>query len=198
MMPSRTGSPVHDRLVRYAVVAAIVLVVGGLFVQREFLSGDAAELGMVDGHRPVVGEPAPDFALEDPDGDVRRLSDFRGQTVVLNFWATWCGPCRQEMPEFQALYQEREAAGDLVILAVNEEEPPGHARGFFEEFDLTFPMLLDRQGEVGRHYQLPGLPATYFIDAEGIIRQRTLGPVFGGLLEEGVAAAEAEPASARP
>ena len=178
------------RLVAIAVVAAIV----GLVAWRELGddAGGSDTLGVAEGALTVeVGEPAPDFALAAPDGEVMRLSDFRGQTVVLNFWATWCGPCRAEMPELQRVYEERSAAGDLVVLAVNVQESAGAVEAFFEEFELTFPTVLDAQGEVTEEYGLLGLPGTFFIDADGVLRSRVLGPVLGDLLATGVAAADA-------
>jgi peroxiredoxin len=184
-------------LLRYAAVVAILLVVGGLFVQREFLSSasgpDADGLGLLEAHAPRIGQPAPDFALSSPDGKVVRLSDFRGKTVVLNFWATWCPPCRAEMPEFQQVWEERGSGGadDLVVLAVDLQEPERLVTAFVEEFDLTFPVVIDGTGAVTQHYGLRGLPGTFFIDRDGVLRKQSLGPVLGGLLEEGIAAADA-------
>ena len=125
------------------------------------------ELGVLDSHRPAVGEAAPDFALVDArDGvTVRKLSDFRGTPVVLNWYATWCGPCRAEIPDFQ---QAQDALGDRVVfIGVNLQESQGDAVGLLEELDATYPALLDTDGEVAMHYRLLGMPTTYFIDAEG-------------------------------
>ena len=179
------------RLARYATVATIVLVVGTIFVVRDVLPDDDADaLGVVPGApRPDLGVEAPDFVLERPGtGEQVRLSDFRGQTVVLNFWATWCVPCRTEMPDLQAAYE----SDDVVVLAVNDREPPGPVEGFVDEFGLTFPVVLDREGSVREHYRVLGLPATFFIDPDGVIRARNFGPVFGDILPEGIAAARGE------
>jgi len=176
-------------LARYATVAAIVVVVGGLFVYREYINpADDADLGMLASQgRPELDELAPDFELVLADsGEVVRLSDYRGQTVILNFWATWCVPCRREMPDLQAA----DIADDTVIvLAVNAQETATAVAGFVEEFELTFPVVLDRQGEVRAHYGAVGLPATFFIDPDGVLRARTFGPVFGDLLSDGIEAA---------
>jgi peroxiredoxin len=191
-----SSRPLHTRPEwrRRAIVAAIVLVVGGLFVQREFLAGsdDPGGPGVIDrGQRPVVGEPAPDFALERVDtGELVRLSDYRGKTVLLNFWATWCAPCRFEMPEFQEVYEERLPDDDFVVLAVDVQEPDRPVQAFLDDLGLTFPVAMDRTGSVMQHYAVPGLPATFFIDPDGILRARTLGPVFGDLLADGIAAAD--------
>jgi len=195
----------RHRLGRYAIVTAIVLVIAGLFVQREFLEDDAGAsadggadgaalaLGLLDDRGIEVGAPAPDFRLETLDHGTVSLSDFRGQTVVLNFWATWCPPCRAEMPEFAQLYGERAAAGDLVVLAVNftPEDTRAAAASFAAERDLAFPIALDTaDGAVATRFGVRGLPATFFIDPDGVLRSRVLGPVFGDLLPENVALAD--------
>ncbi len=191
-------------LLRAAAVAAVVLVLGGLVLQRELADrsdGDAA--GALSDGRPAEGELAPDFTLTSPEGARVALSDFRGKTVVLNFWATWCPPCRAEMPELQAVWEERGEGRDLVVLAVDVEESADAVAGFVESLALTFPVVLDVDGAVADHYGLPGLPSTFFIDADGVLRAQVLGPVFGELLEAGIAAADAggavpRPTSARP
>ena len=205
------------RLIRYGIAAAIVIVIAGIFVQRELLSGDGetvvvtatdggdadaaaggteVEIGLLDGRFADEGDEAPDFLLTVLNGEPVKLSDFRGKTVVLNFWASWCPPCRAEMPEFQELWEQRGPDGgdDLVILAVDflKDDTVGAAADFVEDFELTFPVLFDTtDSDVAARYGVRGLPATYFIDREGVIRARNLGPVFGDLLPDGVAAADA-------
>lgn len=187
-------SPMSVRtLARYATVAAIFGVVGGIFVYREYLAADeGAVLGVIGAvaERPAIGEPVPDFILAGTDGDVRRLSDFRGHTVVLNFWATWCVPCRTEMPHLE---DAALADTELVVLGVNAQETPPVVERFVEDFALTFPIVLDRAGDVRTAYGVLGLPATFFIDADGILRARTYGPVYGDLLSDGIAAARPGP-----
>ncbi|MCY4616776.1 MAG: TlpA disulfide reductase family protein [Chloroflexi bacterium] len=154
-------------------------------------------IGLIDDRSVQVDELAPDFRLTDLDGKVVMLSDFRGKTVVLNFWASWCPPCREEMPEFQALWDERgsEGSDDLVVLAVNflRDDTVGAATSFIEGNDFTFPVIFDTtRGDVATRYGVRGLPATFFIDRNGIVRTTALGPVFGNLLETGVADADTE------
>lgn len=188
----------NSSMVRPVIAVALVVVISALFVWREVLSddgGDAAggstALGMAAQSLKVeVGEPAPEFTLETPDGELVSLSDYRGQVVVLNFWATWCTPCRKEMPEFQALWEAHEAEGDVVVLAVNLQESAGNVTEFVDEFGLTFPVVLDSGGDVLDQYGLPGLPGTFFIDAEGVLQARVLGPLSGERLDEGVASAD--------
>ena len=155
----------------------------------------AATIGLLDDLPLEVDQPAPDFFLRTLNGRSVRLSDYRGKTVVLNFWASWCPPCRREMPDFQTLWEERGPSGpdDIVILAVNllPEDTIAAAEGFVDEFGLTFPILLDTsRGEVARPYGVQALPATFFIDRDGIVRTTALGSVFGHLLEVGVADAD--------
>ena len=187
-------------LLRRAAAAGVVLGVGGLFTWRELLddepgSGDAAltSFGLSDNHSVAIGEPAPNFILPTLTGEPINSTDFRGQTLVLNFWASWCPPCRAEMPELQALAEERQAAGDLVVLGVDflAEDTVEAAASFVDEFQLTFPVVTGMpDGSVAARYGVRGLPATFFIDRDGILRKINLGPVFGNLLQDGVAAAE--------
>jgi thiol-disulfide isomerase/thioredoxin len=133
--------------------------------------------GVLDPNRPEVGQVAPNFALPDarqPD-HVRQLTDYRGKVVVLNFWATWCGPCEREMPEFEAAQQ---ALGDEVaVVGVNFRESSDAAAGFLDRLQVTFPALIDGSGDVAEHYRVPGLPVTYFLDREGVVRHIEIGEV---------------------
>ncbi|MER3419061.1 MAG: TlpA family protein disulfide reductase [Chloroflexota bacterium] len=143
---------------------------------------EAERLGALDPLAPKVGQPAPDFALWSLDGQTVRLSDLRGRVVLINFWATWCGPCRAEMPEIEAVYRESKEQ-DFVVLAINEEnasleEARKLARDFRDELDLTFPILLDGpDGQVFRQYRLYGLPSSFIVDRDGIIRTVRFGPL---------------------
>ncbi|TMB67514.1 MAG: TlpA family protein disulfide reductase [Chloroflexi bacterium] len=122
------------------------------------------------------GRLAPDFLLGTLDGGEMSLSALRGQPVVLNFWASWCAPCRKEMPQFVAAY-ERFRKDGLVVVAVNMQEGKSIARPFADEFGMKFPIPIDVDGEVGDEYRLLGLPMTYFIDREGVIRSVFTGPL---------------------
>lgn len=122
---------------------------------------------------PVVGAPAPDFELETPEGEAIRLSDLKGGVVALNFWATWCVPCRLEMPDLEA----RAVAhpDDLTVLGVNFDETPEEVIAFRDELGITFPLLLDPGAVVQRLYRVLGYPTTYFVDEQGIIRIQHIG-----------------------
>jgi peroxiredoxin len=125
----------------------------------------------------VVGKPAPDFSLSDLNDKPYRLSDFRGKVVFLNFWATWCKPCREEMPSMEVLYKNFEKDG-LVILAVSidrvtttKDIPP-----FIKGMNLTFPVLIDSWGQTDKPYKRMGVPETFIIDQQGVIREIVIGP----------------------
>ncbi|MFZ6029709.1 MAG: TlpA family protein disulfide reductase [Chloroflexota bacterium] len=130
---------------------------------------------------PGIGEPAPDFELADLSGERRRLSELRGKPVLLNFWATWCGPCTLEMPVFQH-YSERYP--DLQVVAVNANEPAETVEAFAEKWGLTFHILLDTTDSVNQRYQVFALPTTYFLDAEGQVRAVHSGSLNDRQLEK--------------
>jgi cytochrome c biogenesis protein CcmG/thiol:disulfide interchange protein DsbE len=132
----------------------------------------------------VLDQPAPDFALEDADGQELRLSDLRGQPVVLNFWATWCVPCKAEMPELQALYNETGAGAGFELLAVNMREVPAPAAAFGTELGLSFPLVIDPAGLLAGSFRVTVLPTTYVIDAAGVVRAQQLGPLDRERLRE--------------
>lgn len=117
---------------------------------------------------PAVGALAPDFALQNLQGDTVRLSDQRGRVVLVNFWATWCGPCRVEMPDIQASFDQH--SPDLVVLAVDFDEPQETVQAFVDELNLTFPVLLDPGAQVQSLYQVRGYPSTMFVDEQGVVQ----------------------------
>ena len=131
-----------------------------------------------------VGEVAPDFELLDVDGNSVSLSSFAGQPVMINFWATWCAPCRIEMPEMQAVYEARKDEG-FVILALNQDESAETVTAYFhDEMNLTFTPLLDTNSVVSANYGVYGFnPSSFFIDPDGVISARHIGPLTAGQLE---------------
>lgn len=123
-----------------------------------------------------IGELAPDFALWSLDGRTIHLSDFRGHPVWINFWASWCPPCRDEMPRLQGVFLRHEADG-LVILGVAVKDAPADARAFVKEVGVTYPIVLDEPGQVADRYGAVALPVQYWLDRDGIVR----GWAFGEL-----------------
>lgn len=130
------------------------------------------------GSGPEVGKLAPDFKLTNLDGQEVSLNGFRGKPVLLNFWAIWCGPCRLEMPFLQEIYEEWTGKG-LVVLAVNIQENPTKVKKFVENAGLTFPVLLSPGNKVPLSYNIRGIPATFLIDADGVIRDIKIGAFSG-------------------
>ncbi|MBN1202255.1 MAG: redoxin domain-containing protein [Anaerolineae bacterium] len=121
-----------------------------------------------------IGDLAPDFSTVTDKGEAIALSELRGQVVLLNFWATWCGPCRVEMPAFQAQF-EQQGAGDFTILAVNNAESAEDVMRFREELDLTFPLALDQTGTIQTLYGVFSYPSTLLLDQNGVIVARHFG-----------------------
>ena len=115
-----------------------------------------------------------DFELQDLSGSTRSLSDYRGKVVFLNFWATWCGPCRFEMPSMEKLYRCFKDQG-LEIVAVNLQEDRSSVQGFVDEYDLSFPVLLDSTGRVGATYGARSIPTTYIMGRDGLVLAGTIG-----------------------
>ncbi|MGE5595743.1 MAG: redoxin domain-containing protein [Hyphomicrobiales bacterium] len=145
-------------------------------------------LGPLDPQRPEVGQPAPDFALIDArDGrTVRKLSDFKGTPVVVNWYASWCGPCKNEIPEFQAAQQ---ALGDKVVfLGVDYQEGQSDAVKILQDNNAAYPAVLDSHGSVAEHYRVSVFPTTYFVDAGGVVRALKVGEVHADDLEKNLAA----------
>ena len=154
-------------------VALFILVTTGLPQRAEFTGQ------MIPDSTPIaaeIGALAPDFQLQSTTGESIRLSDLRGQPVIVNFWATWCGPCVVEMPTLQSLYEARRQQG-LRILAVNIGEPAQAVREWQADYGLTYDILIDEAQQVSTLYRLRGQPSTYVISPEGIIIDIFFGPV---------------------
>lgn len=145
-------------IVRIVVLSIILVALGSAFYQA-----------ITNDDSPVrVGHPAPDFELRTLDGDMVRLSDYRGQGVFINFWASWCGPCREEMPDMEQQYQLMKDEG-LEILAVNIAESDVVAGSFANRLGLTFPILLDRDRLVNDRYGVGPIPVSIFVDKDGMV-----------------------------
>ncbi|SDJ34130.1 redoxin domain-containing protein [Salimicrobium halophilum] len=130
------------------------------------------------------GEQAPDFTLQTLGGEEVSLSDYRGTPVIINFWATWCPPCRAEMPDMEEMYQKED---DLKILAVNMTETESSRNAvsqFVGEFNLSFPILLDRNTDVSGLYEVGPVPTSVFVDREGKVQSVILGAMNKDLMKQ--------------
>jgi len=161
----------------------LIILVAGL--AWTFTSADRAGTSTAgEVPAPRQGFLAPDFTLETTTGESISLSDLHGQAVLVNLWATWCPPCRAEMPAIQKLYDEYRDQG-LVVLGVNMtyQDTASAVQPFIQENDLTFPILLDLTGQVAEKYELRSLPSSFFIDRSGMIQEVVVGgPMSEALL----------------
>ena len=208
----------HQSVVRYTVkIGAVLLIVMGILTLTGATNGLSADLAAgtttqeepaapqdgtasggaqedaggaqeESGEIPVI--PAPDFTLTDQYGEPHTLSDYQGQTVFLNFWATWCGPCKMEMPDIQALYEEwDENAGDLVVLGVagpgiGREGSAEDIAAFLEENGYTYPVVMDDTGTLFYQYGISAYPTTFMIDPEGNVFGYVQGAVSREIMDD--------------
>lgn len=164
------------------ILSLLILTIGFAWI---FISADRSGTS-TSGEIPAPqqGFLAPDFELKTPTGEVVKLSELRGQAVLVNLWATWCPPCRAEMQSIEKVYQEFKGQG-FTVLAVNMtyQDDPLAITPFVGEQGLTFPILLDETGEIAKAYQLRSLPSSYFIGRDGIINEVVIGgPMSEALL----------------
>ena len=131
----------------------------------------------------LIDHPAPDFALSGIDGKIHHLKDYSGKRIVLNFWATWCVPCRQEMPLLQKTYAQLQSNG-LVVIGVDQQEDAGTVSAFLKEVNVTYPILLDNDLSAFHAYGVMGIPITFFIDTNGIVRAKSIGALTDNLLQQ--------------
>jgi len=129
------------------------------------VSGVVASLALAGG----LSGPAPGFTLESRDGETVSLADLKGQVVMINFWATWCGPCRQEMPHLEALHQRYNSLG-FTLLGVNVEDNPEGATKYLQDTPVTFPILFDPKNEVSKRYDVIAMPSTVLVGRDGTMR----------------------------
>ncbi len=177
-----TSEPGLGRRFWLTLLAAVLLAGLGAWL---FLAGGLRQIARsaVPAQAGEVGQPAPELALERPDGTVARLADYRGSVVLLNFWATWCAPCRAEMPEIEQVYQRHRERG-FEVLAINLQEGPTEVQAFMAELWLSFPALLDRDGGTSRAYRARALPSSFLIDRKGTVQYVRIGTLTRDALEE--------------
>jgi thiol-disulfide isomerase/thioredoxin len=167
----------NQRIILYL----LVLIAGAAWIA---LSANTTTASTGKTSAPQAGFAAPDFTLKTPDGEEYTLSELKGSAVLVNLWATWCPPCRAEMPAIEKIYQEYKDQG-FIVLAVNMtyQDDPFAVVPFAKEFNLTFPILLEETGDVAAAYQLRSLPSSYFINRAGVIQEVVIGgPMSEALL----------------
>jgi len=193
-------------LKRYWTALVLMLIVGVVGADLYFDSqadeqnpieqSSEAKLDLPVGTR--IGELAPDIRGRTPEGDTLMLSDLRGDLVLLNVFATWCGPCRAEMPHLVEVSEELEGQG-IQFIGLNMHENPSAVRSFRDEFEVNFPLVLDQDGRLTEVYQPVGLPTSWFIDADGVVRYVFAGPmtkeVLTNILEDIESGREPDPFS---
>ena len=170
---------------RWAGITLVILVVGAGWISISAVPAYSTTGGLIPS--PKEGFLAPDFTLETLDGGEITLSELRGQPVILNLWASWCPPCRAEMPALQRVYEANRESG-LEILAVNmtSQDSQSSAETFVDQNALTFTIPLDRLGLVSNIYQSRALPSTFFVDRQGVIQKVVIGGPMSEVLIESV------------
>ncbi len=178
------------RNVGLLVVLALVAIMLGTFINQQIKKTEAiAQVGeegnITKEEGANKGEMAPDFTLETLSGETVTLADLKGKKVILNFWATWCGPCRKEMPHLQAYYEEYAEKDNAVIIAANttyneygaKDKRKGNVQAFLDSLDVTLPVLLMPDDSIIKQYEVLTIPTTFMIDREGRIQHHIVGPL---------------------
>jgi peroxiredoxin len=165
------------------IILALALIIAGvamlLWMGQQSTSTPAQASDPAAGQR---GNQAPAFTLQSLEGEPVSLDKYAGQVVLINMWATWCPPCKAEMPDLNAFYEAHKDEG-VVVLAVNSQEEVATVRAFIEANDFTFPVLLDSHAEVMSRYHVRGLPTTFIIDRDGFVQHIQSGQITGPQLE---------------
>ncbi len=160
--------------IRWGAIVVGVVVLGVVWIGISQVPASATTSGSIPS--PREGFSAPDFTLETLEGETFTLSDLRGKAVVVNLWASWCPPCRAEMPALQAAYEaDRDRGLEIVAVDMTYQDSEADARRFVDDFGLTFTIPLDRDGTVARQYLMRALPSTFFVGPDGVIRKVVIG-----------------------
>lgn len=176
----------------WAILLVLAAMLGGAWVVLSQEDMTAVQSPITLTEAPIVGHRAPDFTLQTAVGESITLSELiaangaTGQPVVLNFWASWCAPCRVEMPELQQA--SRDYNGRAVIIGVNQGESQATVSDFGRSENISYPLLVDDQSEVSRLYNVSSLPTTIFIDGQGVVQEVTIGILTRAVLQDRIEA----------
>jgi cytochrome c biogenesis protein CcmG/thiol:disulfide interchange protein DsbE len=177
---------------RWHIVFLTILVLGGgwLWLSRVPAPAQAQSALWDRGPQPAIGFPAPDFTLATLEGEELKLSQLRGRPVVLNFWATWCEPCKRELPALQAT--AKHYGENVTIIGVDQGEDAAVVKAYLSQYTLIYPIVLDTDFAISGKYNVVGLPTTFFIDSTGIVRHLWVGEMNRITLAEGIAKASSQ------
>ncbi len=175
-----------------AIMAMLALIAWGIYDISHSPANSGMSTGVEQGEKQKKatvginkGNIAPDFELQTLDGTKMKLSDFRGKKLIVNLWATWCPPCRAEMPDMQAFYEEQKE-DNIAVLAVNltQSDNKEKVAAFIKEFGLSFPVVLDVDNKVADTYQVVSIPTSYIIDSKGVIQEKIIGPMDKEMMDK--------------
>ena len=182
LLRTRRKQMQKQRSQRYTFIGVVMFIVGIMLLLWMALQPTGGQSANVAPEKMEQGKIAPNFTSESLSGGKASLTDYTGDVIVVNFWATWCPPCKAEMPGINAFYERHQAEG-LVVLAVNVRESEALVRPFIEANQFTFPVLLDPAGTVVNQYQVRSYPTTVIIDRDGIVRHVQVGLISEDELE---------------
>lgn len=173
----------NKKLIGKIVVLSLVVIMLGTFIKQQIEKSEAItpvgyEVDLQDRIGVKKGDIAPDFKLQTLDGQTVQLSDYKGKKVVVNFWATWCKPCRTEMPHMQKYYDKRAEKDNVEILALNltyNDKGPDNVQKFVDSYDLSFPIVLMENDKLLQDYEVLSMPSTIFIDTDGRVQHQYTG-----------------------
>ncbi|MBB3869972.1 redoxin domain-containing protein [Geobacillus sp. NFOSA3] len=153
------------------IVAILLLAITGYGIWNALAAEKAKEVGL------SVGNAAPDFSLQTLNGQTIHLSDFRGKPVIVNFWTTWCPPCKKEMPDMEKFYKAYHSDVELLAVHLTSQDTRENVKSFINEYQLSFPVVLDEKKKALELYHIQTIPTSYIIDKDGVIRKKIIGPM---------------------
>lgn len=166
---------------KWLIIGLISIALGYTFIQNFLLKDREVHKSQTENIAigTELGNVAPNFLLQTVDGKEVYLTDYKGKKVLLNFWASWCGPCKIEMPDMEKFHKDMREKG-IEVVAINataSEQSPDHVKQFLQENKYTFPVLLDIQGQANATYQIMSIPTSFILDEKGIIHFKHVGPM---------------------